>query len=599
MLSRRPLTRLLSEERGQSLVLALLVMTILAISLGMVMFFTAGNQRNANYQKQAQIATSLAEAGVNNAVSVLSNPANANSLILYYKPADDTGTSVLPDNRSIGGVIAHPANSTTYGNGTVKWWGRFCDSVQTTSADCGAGSIPDWTWTLHAQATVPNPSGAPGSTIVKTMSAQVQVHQPNPGQIKVGVWNTIFSPGSLCGSASWGQGVNLSVPLYVGGDLCIGQSAQLNAPIYVGGNVSISNKQAAIGCSKLNGNGCQTPAPITGAHVGGYCAGPSGTQVGPPCKSEPWTPDTNIWVQNPTAWNPAGIPSQFIDQDTGQLITAPTICWAASSGCAGDLAGGWYNVASPGPRHPCTTSSVVGTGTTTPPVFDNLVGSETSSAWGPDEGYPNGSVPGSFNLTPDGLSYTCQTAQGELSWNATSRTLRVDGTIFIDGSVYAKSSNSAPITYTGSASHTCTTTLPCDGVIYVSGTVYITSVKICAVVNANNTDCDWTTGDWDPNTKLLVFLAHSQGTQTGVSAGQGIVVGPTQTSFQGGLYANYQINTGQGAATQGPLVSGTQTVVVGQQFEGSFPNITILPISLKGPPQAFWIDPPKNFTYGG
>ena len=35
----------------------------------------------------------------------------------------------------------------------------------------------------------------------------------------------------------------------------------------------------------------------------------------------------------------------------------------------------------------------------------------------------------------------------------------------------------------------------------------------------------------------------------------------------------------------------------GQAFQGTFPNINILPISIQGPPQAFYIDPPVNFCY--
>jgi hypothetical protein len=261
-------------------------------------------------------------------------------------------------------------------------------------------------------------------------------------------------------------------------------------------------------------------------------------------------------------------------------ITAPQICWGPGT-CTGDPTGGWYTQASPGPLHPCTTSAG------TPPVFDN------NTTWGPQETpvAPNGSVAGTFNLTPDSSDYTCKTPQGELSWNHTSRTLTVYGTVFIDGNITATSSSQTPVTYTGWGS--CTTAVPCDGVVYVSGTVFINSVKICALVSAGN--CDW--ANWDPNKKILVFLANGQGSQQGVSANQGEVVGPSQTSFQGGLYATYQVVTGQSAATQGPLVSGTQTVVSGQSFQGTFPNITILPISIQGPPQAFYIDPPMNYCY--
>ena len=93
MLSRTPLRRF-SDERAQSLVLALLVLTFLAVSLGTVMFFTAGNQRNSNYQKTVQLASSLAEAGVNNAVSVLANPSN--SCCLEIDPTVDPAHAVLP-----------------------------------------------------------------------------------------------------------------------------------------------------------------------------------------------------------------------------------------------------------------------------------------------------------------------------------------------------------------------------------------------------------------------------------------------------------------------------------------------------------------------
>ena len=115
-LIRRTLIRRLSGEQGQSLVLALLVMTFLAVSLGVVMFFSAGNQRNANYQKAAQVATSLAEAGINNAVSVLANPSN--SCCLEVDPSLDPTHAVLP------GPATTP-QSQIYNRNTVSWWGRL------------------------------------------------------------------------------------------------------------------------------------------------------------------------------------------------------------------------------------------------------------------------------------------------------------------------------------------------------------------------------------------------------------------------------------------------------------------------------------------
>jgi hypothetical protein len=196
----------------------------------------------------------------------------------------------------------------------------------------------------------------------------------------------------------------------------------------------------------------------------------------------------------------------------------------------------------------------------------------------------NNSVPTVFNLTP-GASYTCKNAQGELSWNAATNTLTVAGTIFIDGSITMSTAGNTPIKYTGWGSGgACTNQGDCQSVIYASGDISINSEKLCAVISGNN--CDW--NNWDPNKKMLIFASNGP---------TGVTVGPSQTSFQGGLYATNTVATGQSAITEGPLVSGTKTVVAGQQFGGTFPPITILPISIQEAPQGFWIDPPTNFCY--
>lgn len=542
MLSRTPLRRF-SDERGQSLVLALLVLTFLAVSLGTVMFFTAGNQRNANYQKTAQIATSLAEAGVNNAVSVLANPNN--SCCLEIDPTVDPVHAVLP------GPGATP-QSKTYNGNTVQWWGRL-----DTQAD---GSK---VWTIYGKASVPNPTGPTASPVLKQVSAQVLVHAPIPASFNVGVWNTVYSPfGPSTGcDTSIGQGINISVPVYVGGNLCMGQNAVITRPTYVGGFLFFQNKQGSIGTNT---------APVNSAHVGGYCQVSSGGQVNP-CKSEPIQgnqPNTNIWVTGAPN-NLTGPASDFVG------ITAPQICWNGTQGAAAcgsnTPAGGWYTFAAPGPLNPCPAGSTGGY-----PTFD------TDGVW--NDTFQ--STP--FNLTP-ATSYTCKVpGQGELSWNASTRVLTVAGTIFFDGSVTATTSGNQPIKYTGWGSGgQCTQTGDCQSVIYASGDVSITGERLCAVVNSAGTDCDWS--NWDPNKKILIFASNGP---TGASVTQ------SQTEFQGGLYATNTVSSGQGAITEGPLVSGTKTVVLGQQFGGTYPPITIAPFSIQRPPGGYWVDPPTNFHYG-
>jgi Tfp pilus assembly protein PilX len=543
--------RRFADERGQSLVLTLLVLFVLAIVLSTVIIFTSSNQRNSAYQRSAQTASSLAEAGLNNAISVLANPNNSPYL---ETAATSTQQAVLPDNNF------YPATSKSYSGGTSQWWGVLNHT---------AGG---YSWTVSGRGTVTNPTGPGAANIVKTVTASITVNPPVSNSYQVGVWNSVYSPfGPTTGcDTSIGQGINIAVPVYVGGNLCMGQNATISKPVYVGGFLTFNNKQGSIGSNS---------ATINSAHVGGYCQVSSGAQVYP-CKSEPVggnNPNTNVWVTGaPTDLR--GVASDFVG------ITAPKICWSgsaaevASGACTNTPPGGWYTFASPGPNNPCNTVATgsVPASTGAYPAFEN------------DAIAMNQSLPTVFNLTP-AASYSCYTGQGQLTWNATTRTLTVAGTVFFDGSITMTTTGNQPMIYTGTGSGgACTQTADCQSVIYASGDISINSEKLCAVLNSAGNDCDW--NNWDPNKKLLIFASNGP---------TGIAVGPSQTSFQGGLYATNTVATGQSAVTEGPLVSGTKTVVLGQQFGGTFPPITIAPFSIQQQPGGFTISPPTNFSYSG
>jgi Tfp pilus assembly protein PilX len=543
--------RRFADERGQSLVLTLLVLFVLAIVLSTVIIFTSSNQRNSAYQRAAQTASSLAEAGLNNAISVLANPNNSSYL---ETAATSTQQAVLPDNNF------YPATSKSYSGGTSQWWGVLNHT---------AGG---YSWTVSGSGTVTNPTGPGAANIVKTVTATVVVNTPKSNSYEVGVWNSVYSPfgpSSTC-DTSIGQGINIAVPVYVGGNLCMGQNATISKPVYVGGFLTFNNKQGSIGSNSV---------PINSAHVGGYCQVSSGAQVYP-CKSEPVggsNPNTNIWVSGaPT--NLTGVASDFVG------ITAPKICWSgaasevASGACTNTPPGGWYTFASPGPNNACNTVATgsVPASTGAYPAFDT------------GDGIMNRSLATVFNLTP-AASYSCYTGQGRLTWNATSRTLTVAGTVFFDGSITMTTTGNQPMIYTGTGSGgACTQTADCQSVIYATGDISIDSEKLCAKLNTAGNDCDW--NNWDPNKKLLIFASNGP---------TGITVGPSQTSFQGGLYATNTVATGQSAVTEGPLVSGTKTVVLGQQFGGTFPPITIAPFAIQQQPGGFYISPPTDFSYTG
>src|ERR1044072_2919405 len=63
----------LRDERGIALILALVIMAVLTITVTAVTEFTSSSSRNASESDASQKAHSLAEAGVNDAVSLISN----------------------------------------------------------------------------------------------------------------------------------------------------------------------------------------------------------------------------------------------------------------------------------------------------------------------------------------------------------------------------------------------------------------------------------------------------------------------------------------------------------------------------------------------
>jgi len=559
----------LSDERGQSLVLALLVLTVLAIALGTVIFFTSSNQRNSAYEKATQVSRSLAEAGVNNGISVLANAAQTNSANLISSTLLSTQTS-------------------TYPGGSVQWWGTFDGNEQSTSCPPPAVGSTVYacvgTWTLNGTSTVTNPTGGTAA-IHRTVTAKMQVYRAqtsNPAD----VWNWVFSPkvsGTNACDTSFTNSLTLNVRVWVGGNLCANNTVKFQKSLYVGGYLNLGNPQATVG---TNSTPIAAPEEV---YVGAGCVY-SNKPFYNPCVKDGTivsgkAAQTNVFTNTLyTQNNPIPATDQIFPH-----VAPPPLCWGLGDcppSSSTPIAGGWYSVASPGPLHPCTTSSTSPAGNALP-QFDN-------------NGSFDNSVPGVFNLTPDSYSYQCKTAGGELSWNTTTRTLTVEGVIFIDGSATANTSGNQAITYKGwGNSGACTSIGSCEAVLFLSGTFLISGEHLCAVANAAGTDCDQS-GAWDPNKKLLIIATHNQGGQ--LSANDGVEINTNKSTFQGGLYAKYAIAIQSGGTVQGPLVSGTQTIADGQSGLLSFPTLTISPFAINSPP-AFMLCIPSQpchpFAYTG
>ena len=492
--------RRLHDEQGIALVMALGVLITITIATIAMLSYSSDNQRSAQYQKTRVTAYSLAEAGIAEAMAVLSKTSN-NAL----------SSTLLPSRTS------------TYDGGSVTWSGTLS---QVTS-----------TWTVTSTGTVANPSG--GSAVTKTLTVHVPI-QPTLGQtLNNQAWNYIYSfkptdnNTSTC-EMTVANSVNLATPLYVDGDLCINQTALISegahgTTLVVGGRLTLSSaNQNFVGAHKSGSStivdittGGTTRNGITAAYVAGGCKLASGT-VHTTCSSA-----DNVYAKTVGTAPPAS-------------VAAPTVQWDS-----------WYNAASPGPKNACTTGS---SGTT--PTFD---GNTTRDK----------SVTTAWNLTPS-TSYDCIGASGgEIAWNATTKTLTVTGTVFIDGSAYVN--NGSVNSYNG------------EGSLYLSGTFYMQSASLCAIVLSNGSGCD--TANWNPNTETLVVVANGSG-DNGVSCPSGYdrcdSVQLKSATFQGGVYATNNIELDTTATIDGPMVG--YSVILGQSVNTSFPFITWVPVGTPGNP---------------
>ena len=398
------------------------------------------------------------------------------------------------------------ASSQSYVTGTAKWWGTY--------------AAASTTWTVYGEGIARNPDGT-GGNIVRTINATVQLTAMLSQNPNNSIWNYIYSTGTghTC-DQTLQSSVTLKISLYVTGNLCTQDSSAMapaTAPpspappvnLYVGGTYT------SISSSHIGASG--TGNAINQAIIVGGCNGHS------PCK-----------------WNGGGDPvwatTTASTATSSQLFTPPVADFA-----------GWYQNANLGPKSPCTTTSG------TPPVFENEVTNPTR----------NNSVPGTFNLTPSS-SYTCKSATGELSWNASTKVLTVNGVIYIDGSA---TSTANVASYTGEAT------------LYLSGTFTMTnSSQFCGAVSNNN--CDFT--NWNPNSNMLIICAANMG-----NAANAISLS-SSGRYQGGLFASNSssISISNSEQFEGPVIGGSLSLVQSVQ---AFP----LPVITNIPPGA----PTSNNVY--
>jgi hypothetical protein len=379
----RRLASRLAAQAGFALPLTIALSLVLGVTGTTAMVYSTENARSASVSKADERAVALAEAGLNYAYSTL------------YNAADPT----MPG--------AVPVRSEQAEDGTITYWGTL--DTQTN------------TWTLTGRGSLPNPAG--GVDVIRAIHGRATIASESVGTANNAIWNYIYAEApTSCTTLS--NSVNVNVPIYIKGNLCLQNSSQvsgLNTVLQVGGTLTLNNS-AHIGSAG---------AKLAEVHVAGGCKVGAGA-----------------------LHSPCGTADQVYS------TLAPDATTTGLEKPAVDLAY-WYANSKPGPKQACTTSTGAA-----PPGFDN-------------DATMNRSLSSAVNLTP-ALAYDCQVrdAQGNLigriGWTPGSPgTLTIAGTLFFDGNIVFQ--NSVNAVYVGRAT------------IYAAGTVTLqNSVFLCGVAGCNS-----------------------------------------------------------------------------------------------------------------
>jgi hypothetical protein len=550
------------------------MLMVLTIAGTTMVVYTTSNTRTAARSGTDEDSFSLSEAALNNLMAVLSNPTN-NAL----------DPDVLPSSEAT-------ASSMEYENGTAKWWGTL--------------DRANAVWTVTGLGIRNNPAGPGTAQVRRKLTAKVPIQPTYTQPLNNPVWNYLYSghTGSTC-DQSLNNNISGTSRMYIAGNLCLSPNVQLaQSKVIVGGNLDVSNN-AAVGASSNMNTRVET-------YVGGNCRYSVGS-----------------WVTCSGNQDANHIYSKLSDNATIAVNHTPPVVPPPTADFAS-----WYENAIPGPSQSCTTTSGtppafdnnypardnsatlvdltpassyicrVGPGASTT-LSSQINSNQSTVTVASASGFPTTSqfririddevmtVTGGYGSTTWNVSRGAQgttaashssgqtviwddaTPSGELSWNATTKTLTVKGTIFIDGS--AKISNSALNTYNGQAT------------LYLSGTFRSTG-SLCARYSGSS--CDFTS--WDPNSELLTIVANGNGGSQ-VNAGDSILF-DNNFSFEGALYGTNVIEFGNNVSIGGPIV-GSQILLSNNLTTYNFPTVTTVPVGMPSNPAVYaQPNPPQMFS---
>ena len=563
----RLLRRKLGNERGFALIMALGVTVVLGMTVVTVVEATTANSRAATQSKGRVTAYQLAEAGINDAASLLAKvPSAYDSHALHPQPPNQPSDCANPPaNPSAAPLLGNTCNPivVNYDGGTATYWGVYSSGTQN--------------WSVTSTGRVRNPYG--GQDTTRTLTATIHIRPQVSQQNVTTAWNYIFvkdtTPG-IC-NVTLDQTSTLSSSLYIEGNLCFknqGDITESNSADPV--SLEVRNMVVWLsGSTRGVGDEAYNPAQkISSAKIANGCATGSVSNTGA-LTADP------AHTCSPTM-------SPKCDATCYFHVKASTDC----SGCG-------YSSSAPAISSPTLTSTDWDNYYQGSAISRYALGSATASCGTltgssfDTDATRNYSGP-TFNLTP-ATNYSCQTKDwagaviGELDWDATNHILTVRGNVFIDGDVTI----SGLVKYRGVNYQGVHLTDGSDGsggmmAMYVSGTVSLTTGGVFCGWNTNTdtaayngTSCDFSA--WTPDKSM--FMIVSQG---GVTLNQG-------SYFQGSIFTPGLVSVGQSSQTEGPIIAGTMSIGQSAQMK-PLPGLADLPLGAPGNPNTSGLPDPPSYT---
>ena len=211
----------LHDERGMALIMSIGILMVFTIVTAAAVQYSSSTGRSGRYSIASERASSIAEAGINDAYAILSNA------------SDPRSPSALP------------TASASFEGGSASW----------------SGTINGDTWTVTSTSTVRNPSGA--ADLHRTIGGQIRLAVDGTGSAPA--WQYVYA--NYAGCTNIPNNGTVSAPFFVNGNLCLTNSAMLtSAAITVRGTIDLSNS------SSIGSSG----APIAALHTVGGCGNNGG-----------------------------------------------------------------------------------------------------------------------------------------------------------------------------------------------------------------------------------------------------------------------------------------------------------------------------------